>query len=312
MLMHSAEHLEAITGLSKGQQMDAKREVEKNKQLRKEQVYRNYLTQEEGFLHAPYDPEMEFYSAIRQGDEAKVEKLFAESEPLHEKKGLGRLSADPLRNMKYHFTITAAIVARTCIEGGMDLAAAYGLSDFYILKMDGENDIGNISQLHQMMCLDYAKRMKLLSQRRIHAKPVVKSITYIRENLHTKITVEDLAAAAGCSASYLAHLFRQETGYSVQRYIQMQKIETAKNMLRYSEFSISEIAATLSFPSQSYFTEVFRRNTGVSPGKYRDDPECLPDNTGDNLKGSSRNIDDNQNHPPGNIDVKNINKENSI
>ena len=63
--------------------------------------YQEYLNRDYRVSHAPLFPEMDFYNSIRMGDVKKVRKLCAE--PLHLKKGLGELSEDKLRNMKYHF-----------------------------------------------------------------------------------------------------------------------------------------------------------------------------------------------------------------
>ena len=61
--------------------------------------------------------------------------------------------------------------------------------------------------------------------------------------------------------------FYKENNYD--RYIAYQKLETAKNMLKNSDYTCSEIALILAYPSQSYFTECFRKELGVTPKKYR-------------------------------------------
>ena len=96
-----------------------------------ELLYQQYVRRELETYRAPYDPEPEFYSYVRQGNTEKVKELCHES--FQEKKGLGVLSDSPLQNLKYHFTITAAMLARYCIEGGMEVTEAYDLSDYYIL-----------------------------------------------------------------------------------------------------------------------------------------------------------------------------------
>lgn len=101
-------------------------------QLKKELVYREFVQRENNLLRAPYNPEVSFYAAIKEGDVAKVKQLCQES--LLDKEGLGTLSDHYLQNIKYHYVITTAIIARYCIEGGMELSNAYSLSDFYIQK----------------------------------------------------------------------------------------------------------------------------------------------------------------------------------
>lgn len=230
--------------------------------------YREFLHKEYEIHHAPYRPEMDFYDAIKSGNIKKTRKLCEEK--LTEKEGLGKLSEKSLQNFKYHFVISTAMVARVCIEGGLTLAESYSLSDYYIRQADKALAIEDIDRLHNEMCLGYAKRMNELAKQNICSRPVSKCIEYIYENLHTRITVETLSELVSLSPAYLSRLFKKETGYSISDYIRSKKLETAKSMLAYSDYSISEISASLSFPSQSYFTNLLKADCGMTPKEYRD------------------------------------------
>ena len=81
--------------------------------------------------------------------------------------------------------------------------------------------------------------------------------------------MKDTAAALGVSAVYLSRVFRKSERISLKQYIQQERIERAKNLLRYSNDSIQSISHCLDFVSQSHFTECFRRSTGLTPLKYR-------------------------------------------
>lgn len=230
-------------------------------------LYREFVQRENDFGRAPYNPEFDFYHAIKSGDQKKVQQFCME--PLSEKKGLGLLSHNPLQNIKYHFAITVALVTRYCIEGGMDFHTAYDLSDYYILTADQCTSKEEISNLHISMCKDYTKKMQGISKQKICSKHISECVDYIHDNLHTRITLDSLADRLHLSPSYLSRLFKKETGRSVSDYIQYKKIETAKRMLIYSDYSVSEIAAILAFPSHSYFSELFRKDTKLSPLQYR-------------------------------------------
>lgn len=234
---------------------------------KKELFYKEYTRRENETSRATYNSEFEYYSAIKAGDIKKVRKLCMN--PLHTKQGLGILSENPIQNLKYHFIITAAMVARYCIEGGMDLSEAYALSDFYIIKVDKCKSVEDISVLHTTLCLDYTKQMRNLRRKKVCSIHIAKCIDYIYDHLHTRITVEQLSKLTGLSPSYLSRLFKKETGSSISEYIQSCKIRTAENMLIYSEYPPAQISATLAFPSQSYFNEVFKKRTGLTPLKYR-------------------------------------------
>lgn len=235
--------------------------------LKKEYVYKEFLRKEDDILRAPYTPELAFYSLIRSGDTEQVRRICQES--FIDKQGFGKLSENPLRNIRYHFIITIALIARYCIDGGLDVSTSYGLSDFYIQKVDTCTTPEEISELHFTAVMDYTNRMKKLRKEKICSQQIAKCIDYIHDNLHTRITVETLSNHVGLNPSYLSRLFKKETGCSVSEYIRNLKIDAAKNMLIYSEFSPSEIASILAFSDQSHFTETFRKCTGVTPRKFQ-------------------------------------------
>lgn len=233
----------------------------------RELFYKEYIRREHNAFRASYPAELAFYTAIKTGDIRKTREFMSPS--IIEKEGLGTLSENPLQNLKYHLVITIAMSARYCIEGGMDLAEAYGLSDIYIQKTDRCKTPAEIETLHRTACLDYASRMRLLRKRKIHTGHIAKCVDFIYDHLHTRITVSRLADHTGLDSSYLSRLFRKETGITITEYIRTQKIDTAKNMLAYSDYGAAQIASVLAFPSQSYFSEIFRKHTGMTPLLYR-------------------------------------------
>lgn len=62
---------------------------------------------------------------------------------------------------------------------------------------------------------------------------------------------------------------KKEMKINISQYILSNKIYTVRNMLAYSDYPISAIALTLAFSSQSYFTEIFRKQTEMTPMHYR-------------------------------------------
>lgn len=234
--------------------------------IKREWAYREYVNRENLIVHAAFEPEMDFYTAVASGQEKKVREFLKED--FLKKEGLGVLSDNDVRNGIYHFVITAALIARQCIKAGLSMEEAYSLSDFYIMKADGVRSTKEITDLHDDMALAYTRKMFSLIKHNIYSKPVVKSINFIYSNLHRRITLEMLSKEVGLSPNYLSALFKKETGKTVSAYIEEQKIETAKNMLEYSEYTPAQISEILAFPSQSYFTQRFRIATGTTPLKW--------------------------------------------
>ena len=153
----------------------------------------------------------------------------------------------------------------------MELEQAFRLSDFYIQKLDDIHTTEGVQSLHDEMVIDFTEKMRRYSRADTNSKHINACKEYIYSHIKERITIEDLADEFGVSASYLSRLFKQETGVSVSGYIREQKIEVAKNLLRFSDYSMIDIANRLSFSSQSHFIQQFREAVGMTPKKYRDE-----------------------------------------
>lgn len=221
---------------------------------------REYMTS-----HLPYEQEMAFYQSIKTGNIQEAKRLF---KPLAAE-GMGKLSDDPLRNLKYHLVITIAFITRYCIEGGMEMEAAYNMSDAYIQRIDKCTSQEEIHAIHRESVTDYARRMHDIIKHELFSKPISLCIDYIYNHLHYKITLKELAETAELSESYLSKLFKKELGVTISQYITQKRVEAAENLLKYSDYSCTEISNYLCFSSESYFIQVFKSYTKMTPKEYR-------------------------------------------
>lgn len=109
-------------------------------------------------VHRGIECELDFYSAIANGEIELVQENCNE-QAFTNPEGMGVLSTDALRNIRYHYVVTVALITRFCVHEGLEQEKAYNLSDFYILEMDKCKTIEQISKLHDVMCLDFCKHM---------------------------------------------------------------------------------------------------------------------------------------------------------
>ena len=108
-------------------------------------------------------------------------------------------------------------------------------------------------------CSDYKYRID----------PIPTAIQIIDYNFNNDITVERLAETLHLNASYLTRKFTAETGISPKQYILRKRIERAKELLADTEVSIFEIANSVGFADQLYFSRIFRKAERLSPSEYR-------------------------------------------
>ena len=90
---------------------------------------------------------------------------------------------------------------------------------------------------------------------------------FIRKDPRVDISMEILAQRAELSVSGFKHRFKKETGISPHRFILREKILYAKKVLPEAN-SITELSQELGFSSSSHFTEVFKKNVGMTPGAW--------------------------------------------
>jgi AraC family transcriptional regulator len=90
-------------------------------------------------------------------------------------------------------------------------------------------------------------------------------INRIAGNIH----LDEVASSCGLTADNFSRMFGRTTGMPPYRWLNLQRIERAKHLLKSSHESLAEIALACGFANQSHFTRTFSRVVGSSPGEWR-------------------------------------------
>jgi AraC family transcriptional regulator len=92
---------------------------------------------------------------------------------------------------------------------------------------------------------------------------------YIESHLDDRLTLTDLAGVACLSPYHFSRSFKESVGIGPQRYVMQRRLERAKTLIRRTNQPLAEIAQRVGFSDQSHLTSMFRRETGLTPGRYR-------------------------------------------
>lgn len=231
-----------------------------------------FENQEREQTHNPYDQEVREFLSIEQGDVGLLKRIWAEK---HDGV-VGVVARDELRNMKNLAIIVTTFASRAAIRGGVHPEIAYSLNDAYLSKIEELSDIQAIRRMVRKFEIHFAMLVGEIRERkngagRLQPNPRVEQCKdYIYKRLHSRIVIREMAQALRLNANYLADLFRECEGMTLSAFILQEKTESAKNLLIHSQNPLSEIAAHLGFSSQSYFGRQFRKQTGMTPQKYRE------------------------------------------
>lgn len=227
---------------------------------------------ENNIHHNPYDQEMREFGSIENGDLIQLEKSMQEDYD----GTIGTLAKDPLRNLKNLGIVLVTLASRAAIRGGLSPEISFSLSDSYIQQIEECKDLALVAPLAHKAEFQYAEMVHEIKEKqkgilKKQKNPCInKCKDFIFSHLHDRITLEDLAAEADCNPNYLSQLFKECEGISISGYILQEKINRAKNLLIYSDYSYIEIATYLGFSSQSHLGTQFKKHTGYTLRQYRE------------------------------------------
>lgn len=222
--------------------------------------------------HNPYDQEMREFGSIENGDLIQLEKSLQEDYD----GTIGTLAKDPLRNLKNLGIVLVTLASRAAIRGGLSPEISFSLSDSYIQQIEECKDLALVVPLAHKAEFQYAEMVHEIKEKqkgilKKQKNPRInKCKDFIFSHLHDRITLEDLAVEADCNPNYLSQLFKECEGISISGYILQEKINRAKNLLIYSDYSYIEIATYLGFSSQSHLGTQFKKHTGYTLRQYRE------------------------------------------
>ena len=92
---------------------------------------------------------------------------------------------------------------------------------------------------------------------------------YVEAHIYEKILVRDVAEQVHINEQYLMRIFKRVEGQSLTEYITERRIVIAGNMLKDTDYSINFIADCVGCDNYSYFTKLFKKQTGFTPREYR-------------------------------------------
>ncbi len=102
-----------------------------------------------------------------------------------------------------------------------------------------------------------------------YSPEVSQILSYIQNNYHRKISLAAVSEHIGLSAGYLCRIFKEETGISINACINNLRMTKAGKLLKDKNSYIKEVAISVGFEDQLYFSRLFKRYYGMTPSEYR-------------------------------------------
>ena len=98
---------------------------------------------------------------------------------------------------------------------------------------------------------------------------IQRALNYIHTNLSVSLSIQEIAKNANVSKSVLYRRFHSCFGCTVSQYINKQRIDKAKELLKQGKLSVEDVSQQAGFSDHAYFSRIFKKETGLSPMKYK-------------------------------------------
>ena len=226
---------------------------QKKSQARKSR-YQTYLA-EQGLLQMIREGNIDYQNALN-----KASQLSS---------GVGITTDNPVRRAILSASNFTALCTRAAIEGGLTPDTAYTIGDGYLQSLTECKTIAQVREVNHAMYDEFVIRVRKEKQRPGFTRQIKNCVAYVEAHPEEELTLEGLAREVGYSPYHLSRKFKEESGLNLRDYIRNVRIERAKLLLGTTDLTIRDIAEQLHFSGSSHFARIFKEQTGMLPGEYR-------------------------------------------
>lgn len=229
--------------------------------------YSEYATEESlKNLELRYEKENIFINAVSQGNRKKCREMLSASDFsfLSEKR-----VDDPVRNLKNYSIIFNTLLRKAAEHGKVHPFYIDKISSDFAVKIEKLSSIEEGKKLHHDMIDTYCRLVQMHSAKD-HSPIIQKLTTRIDADLTADLSLQTQADELGVNASYLSALFKKEVKTTYTDYVNKKRVEYAKQLLTSTNDQIQNIAQQCGILDLNYFSKVFKKYSGVTPMKYRE------------------------------------------
>lgn len=212
----------------------------------------------------PIDKERELLSLISLGDKSGSQKVLNEI--------FGHIFFSTGGNfevIKARVLELIVLLSRAALEGGADIQQIFGLNYKYLIQINSFKTVEEMTFWLSKIMARFTDCVFNLTNVK-HVDVIYRAVDYVKRNYMKKVTLEEVASFVYLSPSYFSKIFKEEMGRNFNSYLNHIRIEMSKRLLVDDSVVLVDVSNIVGYEDQSYFSKVFKKLTGVSPGKYRE------------------------------------------
>ncbi|MCL2179706.1 MAG: helix-turn-helix domain-containing protein [Treponema sp.] len=213
----------------------------------------------------PLDMERMLLASLRRGDNTEGQKILVKLLEMLYKEVKNYFPAFRLKAMELAVLLSRAASNPKDIEDNTSLDTTCR----FLNKIEESSNFKQITDILSSI-IEQMSGMIFSFHGVRHFSALRKAERYIWNHYTRKLSLKEIAEASGLSAPYFSTVFKEEMGENLSNYLNRLRVEKAAAMLVTTNMPICEIAGACGFEDQSWFSKIFKNNTGLTPGKYRE------------------------------------------
>ena len=128
----------------------------------------------------------------------------------------------------------------------------------------------NLDELHDFLCRHITLYFTVMEAAKIEKKQVLAIKKYIaRKYMDDSLSIGEISGYLHMSASHVCTMFKRETGDTINNYLTEYRLNKAKQYLRETLLTATDISSKVGYRDSSYFGRLFRKRVGMTPNEYR-------------------------------------------
>ena len=223
-----------------------------------------FACKDEEEMAYPIEKETLLLEKIETGDKAASQRILNEI--------LGYIffsSSGSIEVMRARVIELVVLLSRAAIRGGADVQQIFGLNFTYLGKINSFRNIDEIAYWLSGIMTRFTDQVFNLTNVK-HADVIYRAVDFIKKNYMNRITLEEAAACVYLSPAYFSRIFKEEMGCNFNAYVNHVRVDAAKKLLLNDKVALVDVSTLAGFEGQSYFSKVFKKIAGVTPGRYRE------------------------------------------
>jgi YesN/AraC family two-component response regulator len=181
---------------------------------------------------------------------------------------LNRVPNNKVRSYKNILLSHNTLYSYAAEKGGLSAWQCHFISEKYAIMIEHAETFSELDMIHSNMMREYSDPA-IRKSKSNKLTIVQKAEDYIEMNFSEDISMEEMAGKLHVHPSHLMRVFKKEKGITISHYRNLKRIKEAKELILFSNLSMTDIAIMVGFSNPQYFSRFFKEIEGITPVEFK-------------------------------------------